>query len=100
MNQLTQSLGSAPKTLSELDDVFSEVLSIAIGLAGIGLFVMLVSGGFKYLTSGGDPKRIEAAKNTLTYAIGGFILLLLSYFIIVFIENITGTKLTNFSIIK
>lgn len=99
MKLLAQDLGPDPVKFSELDTVISKVISLALGFAGIALFVMLVLGGYKFLTSGGDPKKVEGAKSTLTLAIGGFVLLLLSFFIILFIQNITGAQLTNFTVI-
>ena len=85
--------------LSELGTVFSNVVQVALGLAGIVLFVMLIVGGFKYITAGGDPKGIEAAKKTLTYAIGGMVLVVLSFLILRFIGVFTGAPVTEFNII-
>ncbi len=96
------SVGPSPAPLSALEDVFGNVVKTILSLGGIVLFIMLLSGGFKYLTSGGDPKAVEGAKNTLTYAIGGFVLLAFSYLILVTIGTFTGTGdiLKNFVIFK
>ena len=59
---------------------------------------MFIVGGFKYVTSGGDPKKVQAAQATLTYAILGLVLALLAWFILVFIEKFTGVKVTEFRI--
>ena len=64
------------------------------------LFLMLLTGGFKYLTSGGDPKATEGAQKTLTYAIGGLVLLAGSYMILNIIKTFTGADVTNFVITK
>lgn len=95
-------MSTAPAQLSQLEDVFGNVVTALLALGGIGLFLMLLSGGFKYLTSGGDPKAVEGAKNTLTYAIGGFVLLAFSYLILIIIGTFTGTGdvLKNFTIFK
>ena len=86
-------------TIANLNDVFKNVVSAILFLAGFILFIMLVSGGFKYITSGGDPKAVEEAKKTLTYAIGGVVLIALSYLVIVFIQDFTGATVTEFNII-
>lgn len=89
-----------PKKLSDLEGVFGNVVNVALGFAGIALFVMLIIGGFKYITAGGDPKGIEGAKKTLTYAIGGMVLVVLSFLILKFIGVFTGAEnITNFKII-
>ena len=91
--------GPEAAQLVELENVFARVVAAVLGLAGIALFIMLIVGGFKYITSGGDPKRVEAARNTLTFAIIGLVLIALAYLILVFIENLTGAPILNFSII-
>ncbi len=84
--------------LQDLEMVFGKVVQAILGLAGIALFIMLIMGGFKYLTSGGDPKAVEEAKKTLTYAIGGIALIVLSFLILKFIEVFTGAPVTQFKI--
>lgn len=89
-----------PAKISDLQNVFQSLVSALIALAGITLFIMLVVGGVKYITSGGDPKATEGAKNTITYAIGGLVLILLSYLILVLIKTITGVDVTQFKIVQ
>lgn len=84
--------------ISDLQTIFGNVVRSLLGFAGIVLFVLLIVGGFKYITSGGDPKALEGAKKTLTYAIGGLIVILLSYLILVFIKAITGVDVTEFKV--
>lgn len=87
------------KPLTGLQDVFSNVVSIAIGLAGIVFFVMFIVGGFSYLTAGGDTGKVESAKKTLTYAIAGLVLIALSYLILRLISSFTGVPgILNFQI--
>ena len=83
--------------ISDLTGLFQRIVSLALGFAGIVLFVLLIVSGFKFITSGGDPKAVEGARKTLTYAIGGLIVILVSYLILVLIKNITGVDVTNFS---
>ncbi len=86
-------------TLKGLETVFANVLTVAIAAAGLGFFAMLTIGGFKYLTSGGDPKAVEGAKNTLTWAIFGLVAVALSFLILRAIANFTGVQsILNFQI--
>lgn len=84
--------------LKYLECVFGGVVSAVLGLVGIVLFIMLVIGGFQYITAGGDPKGVEAAKKTLTYAIGGAVLLAASFLILQFIKAFTGIDVTQFRV--
>jgi len=78
--------------------VLMAVLQIAIRLAGIATFIMLLVGGFKYLTAGGDPKKAESANATLTYAVIGLAVLIGSWFILLLIQKITGVNITQFDV--
>lgn len=85
-------------TIQCLEIVFSNILFVAAGLAMLALFVMFLVGGFKYLTSGGDPKATAAAQQTLTYAILGLGLMAIAYLIFKIIESFTGVPVTTFTI--
>jgi len=85
-------------TIQNLELVFSNVVTAALSFAGIVLFVLIVVGGIKYITSGGDPKATESAQKTITYAIGGLIVVLLSFLILKLIQAITGVNVTNFQV--
>lgn len=93
-------MAAEPATLQQLETVFGKLVTSLLALGGIVLFLMLLSGGFKYLTSGGDPKAVEGAQKTLTYAIGGLVLLAGSYMILRIISDFTGADVTNFIIFK
>ncbi|HUS60256.1 MAG TPA: pilin [Nevskiaceae bacterium] len=88
-----------PAEIKDFEEIVRNILNIAIRLAGVALFIMLIVGGFKYLTAGGDPKKAEAAQKTLTYAIGGLVLVILAWFILLFIKEFTGVDVTKFQII-
>ena len=88
-----------PATFLDLQKLFSNAVSAILALSGIALFIMLLTGGIKYITSGGDPKSVEGARKTITYAIGGLFVILISYLILVFIKTITGAPVTQFNVI-
>lgn len=87
-----------PVPLNAINAKFDNIVSVALGFAGIGLFIMLLIGGFKFITSGGDPKAAGAAKQTLTYAIVGMVLIACSFLIIRIIATFTGANITVFNI--
>lgn len=86
--------------LSGLECVFANIVQVVLAFGGIVLFLMLLVGGFKYITAGGNPQSLEGAKKTLTYAIGGTILLVFSFLVLVLIQEFTGVEITNFQIFR
>ncbi len=84
--------------ISDLGGILQRVIGYALGLAGIVFFILLLIGGFGFITSGGDPKAAEGAKKTITSAVIGLIVILVSYIILVIISNITGVDVTQFNL--
>lgn len=91
-------MGGDPPTLIHLELLFIYVLRAALGFGAIALFVMLLIGGFRFLTSGGDSKLAEGAQKTITYAIGGLVLILVSFILLILIRQITGVDVTSFRV--
>ena len=85
-----------PALLSDIPKYFGNVLQAMIPLIGIISFVMILAGGFKILTSGGDPKGMAGGKQTITLAIAGIALSIISWLVLVLIENVTGVGVTQF----
>ena len=98
--QIETAPGTDVATLRGFEGLFTNAVTVILGLAGIILFIMLLSGGFKFITAGGDPKAVEGAKKTLTYAILGMVLVAASFLILRFIQVFTGVNVTNFRVFQ
>ena len=85
-------------TLKCFEAVYANILRIVISLGLLALFVMLLVGGFRFLTAGGDPKAATAAKQTMTYAVAGIGLMAVAFLIFRLIEAYTGVTITTFTI--
>lgn len=87
-------------TIQGFEGLFENVIDAVLGLAGIVLFIMLIVGGFKYITSAGDPKAAAAARATLTHALLGIVLVASAYVIILLIQEFTGADLSSFEVYR
>lgn len=83
---------SGVATIQGLRCMIANILSVAITAIGFAGFLMLVIGGFRYLTSGGNSKGAETAKNTLTFAVIGLVVALSSFVILNLIAKFTGIE--------
>ncbi|OGY43746.1 MAG: hypothetical protein A3A02_01430 [Candidatus Buchananbacteria bacterium RIFCSPLOWO2_01_FULL_39_33] len=61
------------------------IVQLLLGFLGIIAVIMVLYGGFVWMTSGGDPAKIEKAKKILINTIIGIIIILSSYIITAFI---------------
>lgn len=62
--------------------IISETLIFLVGAVAV---IMLIVGGLLYVTSNGDSKRVEGAKNTILYAIVGIVVAVLAFAAVNFI---------------
>ncbi len=90
--------GDGVATIGSLASVFSNILQAVVAISGILLFIMLVIGGFNFLFSSGDQKKLEKAKGTVTNAIIGLIVLVCAYLILLVIKTFTGVDVTTFKL--
>lgn len=85
-------------TLGCIEPIFTKAVTALVELAGAVLFIMLVVGGFKYLLGGGDQKKLESAKGTITNAVIGLVVIAVAYIILLTIQTFTGVNVTKFSV--
>lgn len=68
-----------------INDVIKTVINILSVIVGVAAVIMIMVGGFKYVTSGGAPEQISSAKNTVFYAVIGLVVVALSQIIVRFV---------------
>lgn len=67
--------------------VFKQVTNTILYIVGIIAVIMLIIGGIRYVTSGGDAKKVTDAKNTVLYAIIGLVIAFLAFAIVNFVVS-------------
>lgn len=65
--------------------VFKRITNVILYIVGIIAVIMLITGGIKYVVSGGDAKKVTDAKNTILYAIIGLVICVLAFAIVNFV---------------
>ena len=80
--------GAGYSTAGNGDAIFTYVgliINVALSLLGIIFLVLIVYGGYVWLTAGGDESKIEKAKQTFGRAIVGLIIVLCAFAIANFV---------------
>lgn len=85
-------------TFQCLEPIFGNIVQALTALVGVAIFIMFVVGGFSFLMSGGDQKKLDKAKGTLTNAIIGVVVIVAAYLILLTIKTLTGVDVTSFTV--
>lgn len=88
-NQLNQAIG-LDQNLNTLGGIVSVIIPYLFGAAGLLLLLYLIWGGFGYMLSQGDPKAAESAKQKITNALIGFIIIFVAYWLVQLLGIILG----------
>ena len=75
--------------------LFTNILSFVLVIAGILVFAYLVWGGIEWITSGGDSGKTEKARNKITGAIIGLVILVASYAIFQLVLSLLNIKIND-----
>lgn len=105
---LAQNIELKPKQaeFAKLGDItFPEIIRGLVGLAlviaAIVFFFILVIGGIRWILSGGDKAQTENARNQITAALVGLVIVFAAWAIVQLIETFFGVQiLQGFSIPK
>ena len=63
----------------------SFLISFLLGLLGVIFIILTIYGGFLWMTAAGNEKQVDTAKNIMTRAITGLVIVMLAYAISFFI---------------
>jgi hypothetical protein len=71
----------------QINNVITNVINIFSLIIGVAAVIMIMVGGFKYVSSTGDSNSINSAKNTIMYALIGLVIVALAQVIVKFTLN-------------
>jgi len=74
-----------------VNNIVRTVINVFTWVVGIVSVIMIIVGGFKYITSGGDSGAVTGAKNTILYAIVGLVVVVLAQVIVRFVLSNVST---------
>lgn len=84
-----------PLTGIEFNDIISGFITLALVIAALVFFFMLVIGGIRWIVSGGDKGQTEAARNQITAALIGLVIVFAAWAISQLIANFFGVNIFN-----
>jgi len=85
-------------SFSNIGVLLGNIIIAAMVIAGLMVFFYLIMGGIQYISSGGDKAQAEAARNRITYALIGLVIVVGSFAITKLIEAFFGINIINFKL--
>jgi hypothetical protein len=79
--------------VGDIGKLISAVVGLLLILAGILAFLYLILGGIQWITSGGDKAGMETARNKITHAIVGLIIVGAAWALMILVQNFLGVTI-------
>lgn len=68
-----------------LQGFIKDIINILLFVIGFVAVLMIIVGGIRYVTSGGDSNSVSSAKNTILYSVIGLVVALMAFAIVNFV---------------
>ena len=75
---------------TDLGSLVSAMVTAVIVIGALAALIYLVQAGLHWITSGGDPKKLDETQKQITNAIIGLIIVVAAYAIFVVIKSFLG----------
>jgi hypothetical protein len=69
----------------EVDNLVAATVNVLSWIVGVASIIMIIIGGFKYITAQGDTNAVASAKTTIIYALVGLVVALLAQVLVQFV---------------
>lgn len=72
-------------TAADFNNLIKQIINILLFLIGAIAVIMIIIGGIRYTTSGGDSSQAKGARDTILYAVIGLVIAIMAYAIVNFV---------------
>jgi len=84
-------------TTLSLGSIIGWLVGLVFIIASVIFFFILVFGGIKWITSGGDEKKVAAARASITSALVGLAIVFAAWAIMTLLGKLLGFDIFNFT---
>jgi hypothetical protein len=83
--------------ITNVGSLITAVVGLMLILAALLAFFFLILGGIQWITSGGEKSAMEAARNKITHAIVGLVIVGAAWAIMLLVQNFLGIQIIGSS---
>lgn len=76
-------------------DIVRAIIQFILVVAFVLAFIMLLIGGIRWITAGGDEKAVASARNMITAALIGLVIVLVAFALIKLVETFFGVSIIS-----
>ncbi len=81
-----------------VEDLIRIIVNMILIIAGVLVFAFMLVGGIQYISSGGDKVQAQSARDKITYAIIGLVIIVAAYAVAKVLEVVFGINIFNFNL--
>lgn len=74
-----------PLGTTDIGKILGQIVKYFLGFLSVIMIAMFVYGGFLWMTSGGSAEKVKKGRDTLTWAVIGAFIIVLSYSLVRFV---------------
>lgn len=74
----TNEIGQPNAIMTVNPTTLGGIFGVFLFIAGIVAMISIIVGGIRYVTANGDSSQIQSAKNTITYAVIGLVVVMMA----------------------
>ncbi|HOZ55625.1 MAG: hypothetical protein BWY51_00537 [Parcubacteria group bacterium ADurb.Bin316] len=90
-----EKFGATDGQPADAKDTIIEVVKVFLSFMGILMTIMIIWAGVRWMTAGGDEKKVEKAKSHLLAAVIGAVIILAAWVISFIVIDTTRKAITN-----
>ena len=90
-----QVFADTPAGVSNVESFIKAIINIMVALAGLVAAAFIIIGGFSYMTSTGNPERLDRAKRTIFYAASGLAVTAGAFVLVNIVSSVASSAFGN-----
>lgn len=88
-NEIIENI-NVPSTNTDLPGIVIDIINIVLGLLALVAIIIVLIGGFEWMTAGGNEDKVATARKRLIYGLIGLVIIFLAYAIVTFVLDKLG----------
>jgi len=84
-----------PQPQSDLPNIVVRIINLILGFLALIAIVIILIGGFEWMTAGGNDDKVKTAKKRLQYGLIGLVIIFVAYGVVIWVLNTLYTQLNQ-----